>query len=103
MICTELCGLGHALMRRQAIVLSAADFSAKKWAAGLPGGPLRRPPGGGGGAASGKAVFTANGCGSCHTLTAAGTTGTVGPDLDKLPERRRVRASRSSRSSASRS
>lgn len=34
-------------------------------------------------AAEGKTVFTAN-CGSCHTLQAAGTSGTVGPDLDEL-------------------
>ncbi len=34
-------------------------------------------------AAEGKEVFTTN-CGSCHTLKAAGTTGTVGPDLDEL-------------------
>jgi cytochrome c2 len=42
--------------------------------------------GGGGGAsvAAGKSAFTANGCSSCHTLKAAGATGTVGPDLDKL-------------------
>jgi mono/diheme cytochrome c family protein len=34
--------------------------------------------------AAGKSVFTGvGGCGSCHTLAAAGTTGTVGPDLDK--------------------
>jgi mono/diheme cytochrome c family protein len=33
--------------------------------------------------ASGKAVFTGVGsCGSCHTLAAAATTGTVGPNLD---------------------
>ena len=33
-------------------------------------------------AAAGKTVFTgAGGCGSCHTLSAAGTTGTVGPNL----------------------
>jgi mono/diheme cytochrome c family protein len=32
--------------------------------------------------ASGKTVFTGpGGCGSCHTLAAAGTTGTVGPNL----------------------
>ena len=29
----------------------------------------------------GKSVFVAN-CGTCHTLEAAGTTGTIGPDLD---------------------
>jgi len=41
------------------------------------------PPGGGGNAA-GKAAFTANGCGACHTLAAAASSGTIGPDLDKL-------------------
>ena len=33
-------------------------------------------------ASAGKQVFSANGCGSCHTLAAAGSTGTVGPNLD---------------------
>ncbi|MDQ6730825.1 MAG: cytochrome c oxidase subunit II [Actinomycetota bacterium] len=32
-------------------------------------------------AATGKAVFASAACGSCHTLAAAGTNGTVGPDL----------------------
>jgi mono/diheme cytochrome c family protein len=42
------------------------------------------PAGGGGGvtATDGKEVFTQAGCGSCHTLAAAGATGTVGPNLD---------------------
>ncbi len=31
----------------------------------------------------GGQVFGENGCGSCHTLKAAGSTGTTGPDLDK--------------------
>jgi mono/diheme cytochrome c family protein len=35
-------------------------------------------------AAAGKTVFTGvGGCGSCHTLADAGTTGTVGPNLTK--------------------
>jgi mono/diheme cytochrome c family protein len=35
-------------------------------------------------AAAGKAVFTGvGGCGSCHTLAAAGTNGTAGPNLDQ--------------------
>jgi cytochrome c551 len=38
--------------------------------------------GGGGDAAAGEVVFTQN-CGSCHTLEEAGTTGTVGPNLDE--------------------
>jgi cytochrome c5 len=37
--------------------------------------------GGGGDAAAGEEIFVAN-CGSCHTLTAAGTSGTIGPNLD---------------------
>jgi mono/diheme cytochrome c family protein len=40
--------------------------------------------GGQGNAAAGKAVFTSAGCSGCHTLKAAGATGTVGPNLDKL-------------------
>lgn len=46
------------------------------------------PSGGGGGAnlAAGKSAFDSNGCGSCHTLAAAGSHGTVGPDLDKLKQ-----------------
>jgi mono/diheme cytochrome c family protein len=33
--------------------------------------------------AEGKTIFTTN-CGTCHTLSAAGTSGTVGPNLDEL-------------------
>lgn len=32
---------------------------------------------------AGKGIFAANGCGSCHTLQEAGTSGTIGPDLDE--------------------
>jgi cytochrome c2 len=47
-------------------------------------GTTTTPSGGGGGdLAAGKKAFADNGCGACHTLQAAGTTGTVGPDLDK--------------------
>ena len=34
----------------------------------------------------GKGIFVSQGCGSCHTFKPAGTTGTVGPDLDKLAQ-----------------
>ena len=40
-------------------------------------------PVGGTAAGDGRALFLASGCGGCHTLAAAGTTGTVGPDLDQ--------------------
>jgi mono/diheme cytochrome c family protein len=38
---------------------------------------------GGGESADGEAIFAANGCGSCHTLDAAGAGGTIGPNLDE--------------------
>jgi cytochrome c oxidase subunit II len=37
-------------------------------------------------AAPGKAIFTAQGCNSCHTYAPAAAKGTVGPDLDKLAQ-----------------
>jgi cytochrome c oxidase subunit 2 len=76
-ICTELCGLGHSVMRTQAIVMSDADFRAwldeqgRATTSGTPG-------------EAGKAVFDNQGCGSCHTFRPAGSTGKVGPDLDDL-------------------
>jgi cytochrome c551/c552 len=35
---------------------------------------------------SGPAVFARMGCGSCHALAAAGSTGQMGPDLDTALE-----------------
>jgi mono/diheme cytochrome c family protein len=35
------------------------------------------------GAGSGRDLFVGSGCGGCHRLAAAGTTGTAGQDLDK--------------------
>jgi mono/diheme cytochrome c family protein len=37
-----------------------------------------------GDAAAGADVFASAGCGSCHVLAEAGTTGTVGPNLDDV-------------------
>jgi mono/diheme cytochrome c family protein len=37
-----------------------------------------------GDAAAGKEQFASDGCGSCHTLAAAGATGAVGPNLDEV-------------------
>jgi len=42
--------------------------------------PKPTPPGG---AADGKTIFATAGCTGCHTLKAAGSTGTVGPNLDE--------------------
>ena len=77
-ICTELCGLGHALMRSESLVMPSDKFLA--WAKG------QGPKGGG---ASGKALFISNGCNGCHTFKPAGSKAKVGPDLDKLAEEAR--------------
>jgi cytochrome c6 len=46
--------------------------------------PAPAPTEGTGDPTAGKEVFlSAGGCGSCHTLADAGTTGTVGPNLDE--------------------
>ena len=77
-ICTELCGLGHSVMRTQAIVMSPAKFD--KWLHGQ-AKAVSSPDSG----VAGAAVFKNNQCGGCHTLNAAGAAGKVGPDLDALP------------------
>jgi cytochrome c oxidase subunit 2 len=77
-ICTELCGAGHAFMRNFANVMSEAEFN--RWSRGrqqdLNGTPQQ----------AGRAVFEEQGCGSCHTFTPAGTSANAGPNLDELPE-----------------
>jgi len=77
LVCTELCGLGHALMRTEAVVSDKAGFD--KWVEAQKNA-ANGPPG-----QAGLTVFNAQGCGSCHTLSAAKTSGTTGPDLDNLP------------------
>jgi mono/diheme cytochrome c family protein len=43
--------------------------------------------------AEGLRIFVDSGCGGCHALSAAGTTGAVGPNLDQLaPNAARVQA-----------
>src|SRR4051794_21698569 len=76
-ICTELCGLGHATMRTWAIVMTPQAFD--KWLKGTGNAQASPTP-----SVSGAAIFKSNPCGACHTLAAAGTTGKVGPDLDTL-------------------
>ena len=77
-ICTELCGLGHAAMRTQAIVMPAAAFD--RWIE-------QRTEGGGSARDPGLAVFESAGCSGCHTLAAAKSTGTTGPELNGLQAR----------------
>jgi cytochrome c oxidase subunit 2 len=79
-ICTELCGIGHAIMRTSAIVMPEDEFDA--W---LKSGGSENA-GGGSGAGNAAATFKSAGCGACHTFAAAGSAGKVGPDLDSLAD-----------------
>ena len=50
----------------------------------LPEDTTEESPGAGleGDAAAGEAIYAENGCGGCHALEAAGSSGNIGPNLD---------------------
>jgi cytochrome c oxidase subunit 2 len=85
LVCTELCGIGHATMRAPVVVESEEDFTT--WVGDQGGEPTPGAGGEGGAAqgvaAEGKQIFDEQGCSGCHTLEAAGATGTIGPNLDE--------------------
>jgi cytochrome c oxidase subunit 2 len=76
--CYELCGIGHWGMRNRVLVLERAAFD--QWV------QRQRGAVAGGGDEGGRAVFEEQGCGSCHVLGDAGSTGEAGPSLDRLQE-----------------
>jgi cytochrome c oxidase subunit 2 len=80
-VCAELCGIGHAAMRQTAHVVTPEEYQAFIERRGRPEG--EEEPAGGGAAPDCNAVFTDAGCGGCHALADAGTTGGTGPDLDE--------------------
>jgi cytochrome c oxidase subunit 2 len=71
--CAELCGAGHAIMTSEVVVEPPETFAA--WLAQQQA--MANDP---------SQIFSTMGCGACHTLTAAGTTATIGPSLDTLPD-----------------
>lgn len=73
-VCTELCGLGHATMRAPVRVVDQAEY--EKFLAGTASS--------GGDDNSGEAVFTTAGCGGCHAFEPAGTDAQVGPNLNAI-------------------
>ena len=80
-VCTELCGEGHALMRTLAVVTTAKAFAGWVKSQQAAVAKASQVPAGGG---AGLAVFKSAGCGGCHTFKPAGTSATTGPDLDNL-------------------
>jgi cytochrome c oxidase subunit 2 len=89
-VCAELCGLGHGVMRSTARVVTPDDFD--KWIAEQKA-PAQAAGGGAAKETDGKTLFTdgngtATACGSCHKLADAGTSAETGPDLDEtLPDK----------------
>ena len=111
--CTELCGAGHSLMRATVRVVAPVAFSTwlgsqkaggpatigspppQDTQPGVPGAASASSSSGSStsgsassgsatSAAAGRVVFTGvGGCSTCHTLAAAGATGSVGPNLDQ--------------------
>jgi cytochrome c oxidase subunit II len=81
-VCTELCGAGHAVMRSQVVVQSDADFrawlesqqKAAAQAAASPADPM----------AAGRQIFNVSGCNACHALSDAGAAGAIGPKLNGI-------------------
>lgn len=80
--CTEFCGLSHALMALNAVVMDPEAFDAwldaQSRAAAAPVDAA---------AQRGRAVFAAEGCGACHTVRGTPAGGQVGPDLTHLAAR----------------
>ena len=74
LMCTELCGLGHSVMRATVRVVRPAAFAA--W--------VKEKQGAGGGGQTGAQLFSALGCGGCHAFAPAGTDAEIGPSLDNL-------------------
>ncbi len=81
-VCAELCGLGHSVMRSRVRVVEPAAFDAWLRKQAAPAAPAGASPAEL--AAAGKQVFAANGCAGCHTLADAGASGQIGPNLDEV-------------------
>lgn len=94
-VCAELCGVGHALMRQKVTVVSQERFDAwlkRKQAGGMAAGGATSEgdePGEGDQAAIGRTLFAegngeATSCAACHVLNDADATGASGPNLDDV-------------------
>ena len=80
-VCTELCGEGHAVMRTRAIVMTPKAFAAWVKAQQAAVAKASKGPAGSG---PGLATFQSAGCAGCHVFKPAGSNGATGPDLDNL-------------------
>ncbi|MGW8191639.1 cytochrome c oxidase subunit II [Sphingomonas hankookensis] len=79
-VCTEFCGLSHALMAFDVVAMEPAAFDA--WLANE-----RRPATPAADTAGGARAFAANGCTGCHAIAGTGAAGLIGPDLTHIGSR----------------
>ena len=82
-VCTEFCGLSHALMAFEVVAMEPAAFD--RWLQ-----EQRRPAVAS--AVPGRALFAGYGCGGCHAIRGAGQGGAIGPDLTHFGARRTLGA-----------
>jgi mono/diheme cytochrome c family protein len=79
-LCDDVQGGGFCVDSQEDAAADIASYVGSVAGTGVTAAPA---PGGGGGGSSGKQVFQTAGCAGCHTLADAGSTGTVGPNLDQ--------------------
>ena len=82
-VCTEFCGLSHALMAFDVVAMEPAAFDA--WLAGQRQGPANLPTGSL--AERGARAFWDNGCTGCHAIKDTTARGLIGPDLTHVGSR----------------
>jgi cytochrome c oxidase subunit II len=81
-VCAELCGLGHSVMRTRVRVVTPTAFTAWMRQQTRPAAPATASPAAT--AQAGRQVFADNGCSGCHTLADADAHGQIGPNLDDV-------------------
>ena len=80
-VCSRLCGVGHAYMRSNVIVQEPNDYYA--WLYQQQTG-AQAPVNAADPAAVGRQLFQQYGCNACHTLADANASGQVGPNLNGI-------------------
>ncbi|MFE9083834.1 cytochrome c oxidase subunit II [Brevundimonas sp. NPDC003935] len=81
--CAEYCGGPHALMGLVVVAHAPADFATWRLKQAAPAAASTLP---------GAAVFTASGCGACHTIRGTEANGLAGPDLTHVGSRQTLGA-----------
>jgi len=85
--CAEFCGLSHALMEFDVVVMSPGGF--REWLehqASDARAPSDRV------ATRGQQLFMQNGCGACHRIGGTSAEGRIGPDLTHVGGRHSIAA-----------